>query len=60
MVEIEWEQYFEYHHRIIREKIVRALDTGQLMGDPIYSFTLPICLTNHPDPFDSYFRDIRA
>ena len=33
MVEIEWEQYFEYHHRIISEKIVRALDTGQLMGD---------------------------
>ena len=35
MVEIEWEQYFEYHHRIISEKIVRALDTGQLMGDAL-------------------------
>ena len=45
MVEIEWEQYFEYHHRIISEKIVRALDTGQLMGDPIYS-----CQGNNQDP----------
>ena len=44
MVEIEWEQYFEYHHRIISEKIVRALDNGQLMGDrfywcPLYNFS---------------------
>ena len=39
VVELEREQYFEYRYRTISEKIVRLLDTGQLMGDPL---SLPI------------------
>jgi hypothetical protein len=38
VVELEREQYFEYPYRIISEKFVRLLDTGQLMGDPFNSF----------------------
>jgi hypothetical protein len=36
-VELEREQYFEYPYRIISEKFVRLLDTGQLIGDPFNS-----------------------
>ena len=36
VVEFERESYFEYPYRIISEKSVRALDTGQLMGGPIF------------------------
>ena len=34
VVELERAQYFEYPYRISSEKIVRTLDTGELMGDP--------------------------
>ena len=33
MVELGRESYFEYPYRINSENFVRALDTGQLMGD---------------------------
>ena len=39
VVELERAQYFEYPYRISSENFVRALDTGQLMGDPFYSQT---------------------
>ena len=37
VVELDGVRYFEYPFRISSEKIVRALDTGQLMGVPYYS-----------------------
>ena len=37
MIEFERAFYFEYPYRIISEKIVRALDNVQLMGDPFDS-----------------------
>ena len=35
VVELGRESYFEYPYRINSENFVRALDTGQLMGDAI-------------------------
>ena len=35
VVELERAQYLEYPYRISSENFVRALDTGQLMGDAI-------------------------
>jgi hypothetical protein len=37
-VKLERESYFEYPYRIISEKFVRLLDTGQLIGDPFNYF----------------------
>ena len=60
VVELEWEPYFEYPYRISSEKIVRTLDTGQIMDAPLLMPTPIGACTNVAKRADFFERTMGA